>query len=109
MSSLKDKVVIITGGGSGIGWAAASRLATLGARVLITGRRPTSLAEAARDHANIESLVADVGVAEDAVRTISKAIELWGRLDLLVNNAGAGAIMPLAGMTAERVNDIFAV
>jgi NAD(P)-dependent dehydrogenase (short-subunit alcohol dehydrogenase family) len=109
MSSFKDKVVIITGGGSGIGRAAASRLAILGARVLITGRRTTRLAEAARDHANIESLVADAAVPEDAVRTISKAIELWGRLDVLANNAGAGAIMPLAEMTAERVNDSFAV
>jgi NAD(P)-dependent dehydrogenase (short-subunit alcohol dehydrogenase family) len=109
MSSFKDKVVIITGGSSGIGRAAASHFATLGAHVLITGRRAASLGEAAKAHANIESLVADTSVPEDAVRTISKAIELWGRLDILVNNAGAGAIMPLAEVTAERVNDIFAV
>ncbi len=109
MSSLKDKVVIVTGGSSGIGRAAASRFATLGAHVLITGRRAASLDDAAKDHVNIESLVADTGEPLDAYRTIARATELWGRLDILVNNAGAGAIMPLAEASAKQINDIFAV
>jgi NAD(P)-dependent dehydrogenase (short-subunit alcohol dehydrogenase family) len=48
-------------------------------------------------------------VPEDGSRTIARAIELWGRLDVLVNNAGAGAIMPLADATVKRITDIFAV
>jgi NAD(P)-dependent dehydrogenase (short-subunit alcohol dehydrogenase family) len=81
----------------------------LGARVLITGRRATVLDETAKDQQNIETLVADAAESEDASRTIARAIELWGRLDVLVNNAGAGAIMPLSDVTARRILDIFAV
>jgi NAD(P)-dependent dehydrogenase (short-subunit alcohol dehydrogenase family) len=109
METLKERVVIITGGSSGIGLATALSFASKGARVLITGRRAASLAEAAKDHPNIETLVADTAEPEDGSRTIARAIELWGRLDVLVNNAGAGAIMPLADATVKRITDIFAV
>jgi NAD(P)-dependent dehydrogenase (short-subunit alcohol dehydrogenase family) len=109
MSSFKDKVVIVTGGSSGIGLSTAIQFANLGASVLITGRRADALVEAARQHPNIEGVIADVSKPEDASRTISKAIEGWGRVDTLVNNAGAGAIMPLAEVGAQRVSDIFAV
>lgn len=109
MNSFRDKVVIVTGGSSGIGRSAARQFASLGAHVLITGRRAERLDEAARDHPNIEPMIADTSRPEDAIRTISKVIEGWGRLDVLVNNAGAGAIMPLAQVSAERVIDIFAI
>jgi NAD(P)-dependent dehydrogenase (short-subunit alcohol dehydrogenase family) len=109
MNAFKDKVVIVTGGSSGIGRSAALQFAIFGAHVLITGRRAAPLDEAAKGHPNIEAMVADTSLPEDASRTISKAIERWGRLDVLVNNAGAGAIMPLAEVNAERVIDIFAV
>jgi NAD(P)-dependent dehydrogenase (short-subunit alcohol dehydrogenase family) len=109
MESLQKHVVIITGGSSGIGRAAALSFASMGARVLITGRRAASLDKTAKDQPNIETLVADTAEPEDAARTIARAIELWGRLDVLVNNAGAGAIMPLADVTAKRIADIFAV
>ncbi|MFL6307383.1 MAG: SDR family NAD(P)-dependent oxidoreductase [Candidatus Sulfotelmatobacter sp.] len=109
MNSFKDKVVIVTGGSSGIGRSAALQFAALGAHVLITGRRAARLDEAARDHPNIDAMVADTSRPEDALRTILNVIERWGRLDVLVNNAGAGAIMPLTEVSAERVIDIFAV
>lgn len=109
MSGLKDKVVIVTGGSSGIGRAAALDFAELGAKVIVTARRAATLEEAASIHPNITALVADVASPEDAARTIGKAIETWGRLDVLVNNAGAGAILPLADVTAERMSSIFAV
>ncbi|CAN7333910.1 SDR family NAD(P)-dependent oxidoreductase [Bosea sp. LjRoot237] len=109
MSTLKDKVVIVTGGSSGIGRAAAVDFAELGAKVIVTARRTAALEEAASIHPNIVALVADVASAEDAARTVAKAIETWGRLDVLVNNAGAGAILPLADVTQERIASIFAV
>jgi len=109
MKSFKGKVVIVTGGSSGIGRSAALQFATFGAHVLITGRRAVRVDEAAKDHPNVETIVADTSHPEDAIRTISRAIERWGRLDVLVNNAGAGAIIPLAEVNAERVADIFAV
>jgi NAD(P)-dependent dehydrogenase (short-subunit alcohol dehydrogenase family) len=109
MYALNDKVVIVTGGSSGIGRAAALAFAKLGAKVIITARRAAALEEAAAEHPNISGLIADAAVPDDAARTIAKAVEEWGYLDVLVNNAGAGAILPLADATADRITSIFAV
>lgn len=109
MNALADKVVIVTGGGSGIGRAAAFAFAKQGAKVLITARRGGPLAEVAAACPGIATLVADVAAPEDAGRTVAKAVELWGRLDVLVNNAGAGAILPLAEATAEKITSILGV
>jgi NAD(P)-dependent dehydrogenase (short-subunit alcohol dehydrogenase family) len=109
MSALNAKVVIVTGGSSGIGRAAALSFATKGAKVVITARRALPLEETAANHPNIVGLVADAAAPDDAVRTIAKAVDTWGRLDVLVNNAGAGAILPLPDATADRIMQILAV
>lgn len=109
MSTFQDKVVIVTGGGSGIGRAAALGFARLGSHVLITGRRPAPIERVAAEHPNIAGLVADVGSHEDADRTVRAALERWGRVDVLVNNAGAGAILPLSEAEAERIAAIFSI
>jgi NAD(P)-dependent dehydrogenase (short-subunit alcohol dehydrogenase family) len=109
MKELKDKVVIVTGGTSGIGRAAARSFAERGAKVIITGRRAGPLKEAMNDHPNIAGLTADVSVPADAARTINETLNAWGRVDILVNNAGAGAILPMADATAEKIASIFAV
>jgi NAD(P)-dependent dehydrogenase (short-subunit alcohol dehydrogenase family) len=104
-----EKIIIITGGSSGIGRAAALRFAKQGDKVLVTGRRPGPVEETVAEHANIAGLVADVASAEDAKRTIDKAVDTWGRVNALVNNAGAGAILPLADMKVDRMMDAFSV
>jgi NAD(P)-dependent dehydrogenase (short-subunit alcohol dehydrogenase family) len=104
-----EKVVIVTGGSSGIGRAAALRFARQGDKVLVTGRRPGRIEETIAEHANIAGLVADAASVEDAKRTIAKAVDTWGKVDALVNNAGAGAILPLTDATADRIMDIFSV
>ena len=109
MPSLVDSVVIVTGGSSGIGRAAALDLAGKGAKVLVTGRRPAPLEEVAALSPNIAGFVADTAKPEDARRTVEHAIDLWGRVDGLVNNAGAGALMSLEEATADRIDSIFAV
>jgi NAD(P)-dependent dehydrogenase (short-subunit alcohol dehydrogenase family) len=62
-----------------------------------------STPSSAKDHPNIETLVADTAETEDGSRTMARAIELCGRLNVLVNNADAGEIMPLAEATAKRI------
>jgi NAD(P)-dependent dehydrogenase (short-subunit alcohol dehydrogenase family) len=102
MGALNDKVVIVTGGSSGIGRAAALGFADRGTKVIITARGATALEKAAADHPNIVGLAADAAEPNDAVRTIAKAIDTWGHLDVLVNNAGAGAILPHVRETARH-------
>ncbi|MFZ7127705.1 MAG: SDR family NAD(P)-dependent oxidoreductase [Desulfobacterales bacterium] len=109
METLKGRVVIITGGGGGIGLAAARSFAAAGAKVLITGRRGNVVDEVAASEANIEALVADASTPADAQRTVARALDLWGRLDVLVNNAGAGVPLALAEATIERIRAIYAV
>jgi len=109
MRGMRDKVVIVTGGSSGIGLAAAMGFAAAGGKVLITGRRAAPLDKAASLNTNVVGFVADVSLPADAERTIRRAVETWGRLDVLVNNAGAGGILPLAEATADRIADIFSV
>src|SRR5690349_18826800 len=94
-----EKVVIITGGSSGIGRAAALRFANQGDKVLITGRRAGPVEQTVAEHKNIAGIVANTASAEDAKRTIATAVDNWGRVDALVNNAGAGAILPLSDAT----------
>jgi len=109
MNNFDGKTAIVTGGSSGIGLATAVRLAKKGAKVLITGRRPETLDDASRRHLGLAVIVADVAEPQAAQRTIGEAVERWGRLDLLVNNAGAGALMTLDEISAERIAQIFAV
>lgn len=104
-----EKVMIITGGSSGIGRAAALRFANQGDKVLITGRRAGPVEQTVAEHKNIAGIVANTASAEDARRTIATAVDNWGRVDTLVNNAGAGAILPLSDATAGRITDIFSV
>jgi NAD(P)-dependent dehydrogenase (short-subunit alcohol dehydrogenase family) len=106
---LGEKVVIVTGAGSGIGRAAAVAFARAGAHVLGVGRRAEALEQTAERHSGIAVMAADL-VAEGAPRTVvDKAIERWGRLDVLVNNAGATAMMALADTDARRIGDLLAL
>jgi short-subunit dehydrogenase involved in D-alanine esterification of teichoic acids len=82
MDSLKDKVVIITGGGAGIRLAAAHGFVAAGAKVLITGRRQAVLDEITAGEPNMEALVTDASVPADAQRTVRRALDHWGRLCL---------------------------
>lgn len=85
---LRGKVVVVTGGTSGIGRRMVERFTAEGARVLFTGRRESVGAEVARA-TGATFLAADAGLEADAERTIRAAIDTHGRIDGLVNNAGA--------------------
>jgi len=109
MSQFTDKVVLITGGADGIGAAAALRFAAAGARVVVTGRRENQLQAFAASHASINYLVADAGRPQDAVRTVEAVVGRHDRLDVLVNNAGAAAVMPLSEASYEQIMAILSV
>ena len=109
MNKFDNQVVLVTGGGAGIGLSTASTFTKKGARVVITGRRQEALEQAVRTESCIDYIVADVGNPSDAVRTIEELINRHGRLDVLVNNAGAGAILPLSEANFAQINEIFSV
>src|SRR3546814_4524325 len=109
MNQFSDKVFLITGGAGGIGAAAALQFAAAGAQVVATGRRESQLREFAAQHALVDYLVADAGRPEDAARTVEAVVARHGRLDVLVNNAGAATVMPLQQASYEKVMAILAV
>lgn len=109
MHDFSNQVVLITGGGAGIGRAAALRFAAAGATVVVTGRREAPLRALAGQHPNIDWVLADAALPEDAARTIDTVVARHGRLDVLVNNAGDGAILRLDDAGFERIARIFAV
>ena len=87
-----DKVIVVTGGGSGIGRCTAHELASLGAQVVITGRKIEKLEkvshEILEDGGKIHFIVCDNRDEEQVKNMIAEVIEKFGKLDGLVNNAG---------------------
>lgn len=85
-------VVIVTGGGSGIGRCAAHELASLGAQVVLVGRNPEKLdtvaAEIAEDGGKASPFPCDIRDEAQVIAVIDRTLELFGRIDGLVNNAG---------------------
>jgi uncharacterized oxidoreductase len=84
---LTSKIILVTGGGSGIGLELTRQLVALGNTVIICGRDAGRLAEAVR-LTGAEAITGDVTVAEDQERILSDIEAQHGRLDLLINNAG---------------------
>ncbi len=92
MSFIKDKVVLITGGSSGIGKACAERFGREGGRICITGRNQENLDAAAAELCakGVEVITSqgDVANETDCVRMINETLNKYGRIDVLINNAG---------------------
>src|SRR3954454_12575854 len=106
---LDGRVVLVTGGGTGVGRAAAAELVACGASVVIAGRRADVL-EATASSLGARWVSGDVRVEEDAARLVDFCVERCGRLDALVNNAGgqyfapAEAIEPKGWRAVHRLN-----
>ncbi|MFD8005901.1 SDR family NAD(P)-dependent oxidoreductase [Streptomyces mirabilis] len=102
-----DRVAIVSGAGSGIGRATSIALAESGARVLGVGRRKEALEQTAHAHSNIAVLPLDICEEGAADTVVATAVEWWGRIDVLVNNAGVTAVMPLADTDRSVIARLF--
>lgn len=105
---LQDKVVVVTGGSAGIGLEASRLFAEEGAKVLICSRREEVLAQAAADikettGAVVDTLSVDVTKLEDLDNLVTYVKNRYGRIDVLVNNAGTGTYKPFLEVTDDEL------
>ncbi|GHJ47608.1 ketoreductase [Catellatospora sp. TT07R-123] len=105
--SYAERVVIVTGAGSGIGRATALAFARHGAHVVGVGRRPEALEQTAARHGSVVPFAVDVRAPGAPEAVAAFAAQRWGRVDVLVNNAGATALIPLAEVTGAQITDLF--
>lgn len=106
MNSLKGSHAIITGGGSGIGFAIARSLVTAGVDLIIASRRKDMLAKAAAElnaigHGTAIPIVCDVRKKPDIINVVKTAKERFSSIDILVNNAGLGVNSTIEECTDE--------
>jgi 2-deoxy-D-gluconate 3-dehydrogenase len=115
-SSLVDlggKVALVTGAAQGFGFACARRLAEAGASVVLADRRADRLEPAGERLAargfDVATTVGDVAVAEDVAALVATCVQRFGRLDVLVNNAGVFSNFLLESLTLEEFQRIVGV
>lgn len=106
MSSIEDKVVVITGASSGIGAATATKLGSLGAKVMLGARREQRLEELAdiivKASGEADYRVTDVTDRAQVQALADAAIERYGHVDVMFNNAG---LMPLSSLASRKVDE----
>ena len=110
MDKLSGKIAVVTGGTTGIGLATARLFAAEGAKVIVTGRNPETLAAARKELSSTAEVVqadaADPGQVRKLVEDIGRK---HGRIDVLFLNAGIAKFAPLADSGDELFDDIFQV
>jgi NAD(P)-dependent dehydrogenase (short-subunit alcohol dehydrogenase family) len=108
---LKDKVVLITGGGTGIGADAAHGFRAAGANVVLNGRREDLLSKTAASvdptGEHVVYVAGDIGRPETSQRLVHTAVTRFGGIDVLFNNAGVFAPTPFLQVTQEDLDDYF--
>ena len=108
MGKLDGKIGLITGGNSGIGFAAAKRFVAEGAYVFVTGRRKAELEAAVKEIGeNAEGVAGDVSKLADLDRLFARIKDKKGRLDVLFANAGIAKYATLGEITEELYDAIF--
>ena len=110
--TLTGKVAVVTGSSRGLGEAIARRLATAGAALIVSGRNESAgarvVAAIQADGGRAAWQRAEVGSVTDCEALMQAALTHFGRLDILVNNAAALGYCPVAEITAEQWDEVFA-
>ncbi|SEC81897.1 NAD(P)-dependent dehydrogenase, short-chain alcohol dehydrogenase family [Nocardioides exalbidus] len=110
---LDDRVVIVTGASSGLGVAFAHCFAEAGADIVLGARRAEKLervAESVRSTGRrVHTVVTDVAVPEDCQALVDGAMEKFGKVDVLINNAGVGTAVPATRETPEEFRSVIDV
>jgi short-subunit dehydrogenase len=110
MICLKDKVVVITGASSGIGHAAALRFAEKGSSLVLAARRAEKLQELqnqiVQTNSNCIFVPTDLTEPEQVRNLFEKAVERFGKVDILINNAGRGLKSELVNITPEDFKSV---
>ena len=105
---MAEKAALVTGASSGIGLAIARTLGEEGYDLTVVARRPAKLEEAAAgleaEGISLQAIAADVGDEEQVVDVVRQHEEKWGRMDVLVNNAGVGFGELAENLTTKRVD-----
>jgi NAD(P)-dependent dehydrogenase (short-subunit alcohol dehydrogenase family) len=105
---MDDRAAIVTGASSGIGLAVARMLAAEGHGVTLAARRPAKLRSAYEelraDGLDVQQVAANVGDEADVQRVVTAHREAYGRLDVLVNNAGVGIGAPIGELSTKRMD-----
>lgn len=103
---LEDKTFLVTGGSNGLGRALCRRLVAEGGAVAFCGldqdRLDATKAELEREHGDVLAVRADVTKPDDLAAFVDAALDQWGRIDGLVNNAGRSAAKPLVEISDEE-------
>jgi uncharacterized oxidoreductase len=107
--NITNKTILVTGGGSGIGFEIAKQLGEKGNQVIITGRTESKLQQAAAQLKNVTAIAADITDEKSLENLVSKINQDFGGLDILINNAGAASVYNLAqeGNTFQKAKDEF--
>lgn len=110
MQNIENKVILITGGSKGIGYGIAEALLSKGCKVAITSRSQKSADDAAASlddsGNNILALQSDVRDFSSQKSCVDKVIEKWGKLDVVIANAGVGHFAPIEDLTLEQWNEV---
>jgi meso-butanediol dehydrogenase / (S,S)-butanediol dehydrogenase / diacetyl reductase len=113
VTRLEGKVALITGGGTGIGRAIALAFAREGAKLAVAGRRKEKLYETIREMEKQGgqglAIVCDVAKAQDATHAVREAVKNFGRLDVLVNNAGVLHASTIEGISETEWDRLMAI
>ncbi len=111
--SVQGKNVVVTGGAMGIGFGIARRFVEGGANVLVVDVDDKAAADAAHKLASgpgrVAALAADVGADDTGVRVVQRCVELFGSVDVLVNNAGIFPQVPMLKMSTEVFDRVYRV